>query len=65
MGEAMRTVTIRMSARRWAEVETVARREGRSGGGQVRYVLDRWLDGPAGHDLRAMADQRVERLMSG
>lgn len=61
----MRTVTIRMSGKRWAEIEAIARREGRSCGGQVRFVLDRWLDGPAGHDLRIMAARRAERLMSG
>lgn len=59
----MRSVTFLVPPARWAEVVAVAGREGRTPSGLLRYVLDRYLDGPAGQDLRLMADERAERLM--
>ena len=60
-----RSMTFVLPGARWEQLAALARREGRSVSGQLRYALERYLDGAAGHDLRQMADERVKRLMGG
>ncbi len=63
--ENRRSVTFVLPGARWDEVVAIARREGRTPSGQLRYILNRFLDGAAGDDLRRLADERSRRLMEG
>lgn len=68
MGPGMknrRSVTFVLPGDRWDEVLALSQREGRTPSGQLRYIIDRYLDGAAGTDLRRLADERVARLMRG
>lgn len=58
-------MTFRLPSVRWDEIVTGAAREGRTPSGHLRYMIERYLDGAAGTDLRRISDERVRRLVSG
>lgn len=59
-----RSVTFVLPAARWDEIVAIAAREGRTTSGQIRLMIERYLDGPAGHDLKRMSDERVRKMMN-
>jgi len=59
-----KSVTFRLPTVRWNEVVAVATREGRTPSGLLRYMVERYLDGAAGVDLRRLADERVRKTMN-
>lgn len=63
MLKPVKSVTFFLPVTRWDEIVTIAAREGRTTSGQIRLMIERYLDGPAGHDLRRLADERLRKTM--